>query len=136
MAFVLDSSVTLTWCFEDEATDYADHVLKLLGSTTALSPAIWPLEVANAIRTAERRGRLEPADTARVAELLEALPIRVEAAPLDRALGSILALARAYELTSYDASYLDLAMREGLMLATQDDRLRNAAGHAGILLVE
>jgi predicted nucleic acid-binding protein len=136
MPFVLDSSVTLTWCFEDEATPYADQVLDLLGSDSALTPAIWPLEIANALRTAERRGRLHPADSVHFTELLRALPVSVESMPLERALGAVLDVARAYELTSYDAAYLEIAMRVGLSLATQDVRLSAAAERAGVPLAE
>ena len=56
--FVIDASVTLAWCFEDEASGDADAVLDRLDREAALAPAHWPLEVANALRTAERRGRL------------------------------------------------------------------------------
>lgn len=136
MAYVLDSSVALTWCFEDEATPYADQVLDRLEYDAALTPAIWPLEIANALRTAEHRGRLKPAHSARFTELLRSLPISVEGVSLGRALGDVLDVARTYELTSYDASYLELAMREGLPLATQDLRLRTAAERAGVPLAE
>ncbi|CAN5698136.1 type II toxin-antitoxin system VapC family toxin [soil metagenome] len=136
MPFVLDSSVTLTWCFEDEATEYADRVLDLFNRDSALAPAIWPLEIANALRTAERRGRLHQADSTRFAVLLDALPISVESVPLNRALGVVLDIARTYEMTSYDASYLEIAMRMGLPLATQDRRLIDAAERAGVQLAK
>lgn len=135
MPFVLDSSVTLAWCFEDEATPFTDQVLDRLDGDSAFVPAIWPLEIANGLRSAERRGRLQPADSAHFTELLRALPIIVEGGSIDRAFSMVLDIARAYELTSYDASYLELAMREGLPLATQDRRLITAAGRAGVTLV-
>jgi predicted nucleic acid-binding protein len=135
MTFVLDGSVTLAWCFEDEATEYTDNVLELLDTTTALAPSIWPLEIANALRTAVRRGRLSTADGAHFAELLQALPIDVESVSLERALGTVLSLAQTQDLTSHDACYLDLAMRRGLPLATQDARLRDAAERIGVSIV-
>lgn len=135
MPFVLDTSVAMSWCFEDETAPYADRVLELLRADVALTPAIWPLEVANATRTAERRGRLASAELARFVELLSGLPISVDDSALARAMGSVLDAARAYGLTSYDASYLELAMREGVPLATQDARLVEAATRAGVNLV-
>jgi predicted nucleic acid-binding protein len=130
--FVLDASVAMAWCFEDEGTPDADRVLSTLERDVALVPSIWPLEVANALCVAERRKRLQASDSARFAELLYALPITVEPAPLERVLGPVLALARAQGLSSYDAAYIELAMREGLLLATLDGRLRASAKRVGV----
>ena len=134
MTFVVDASVTLAWCFGDEESDLAERVLDRLAGEEALAPAIWPLEVANALRTAERRGRLELADLAQVRELLTALPVRIEGVSLDAALGEVSELARALELTAYDAAYLALAARRGLALATVDQQLRRACARAGVEL--
>jgi predicted nucleic acid-binding protein len=134
--FVLDNSVAVAWGFEDEDSAYADRTLGLLDADPAVAPAVWPLEVANAILVGERRGRLSAADTARFLELLGGLPIAVEDAALTGALGAVLNVGRTYGLTSYDASYLELAMRRGLPLATLDGRLADAAGRAGVELVE
>lgn len=136
MPFVLDASVAVAWCFEDETTPYTEYVLGLLSSDTARVPPIWPLEVANALLVAERRERLEPADTARFLELLRTLPIVVDIGQGDRAFGAVVESARAYSLTSYDAAYLELAMREGLPLAAQDTRSVAAATAAGVIVVE
>ena len=135
MTFVLDASVTLAWCFVDESSEMADRVLAQLEGEEAIAPAIWPLEVANGLRTAERRGRLDLADLVQVRELLTALPVEVEGVPLDAALGEVSELARQLDLTAYDASYLALAARRGLPLATADDRLRRACAQAGVELV-
>lgn len=135
MTFVLDASVTLAWCFVDESSEMADRVLDRLDGEAAIAPAIWPLEVANGLRTAERRGRLDLADLAQVRELLTALPVEVEGVPLDAALGEVAELARQLDVTAYDASYLALAARRGLPLATADDRLRRACTQAGVKLV-
>ncbi|MGO9178401.1 MAG: type II toxin-antitoxin system VapC family toxin [Candidatus Limnocylindrales bacterium] len=135
MTFVVDASVTLAWCFGDEASELADRVLDRLEHDEAVAPAIWPLEVANALRTAERRGRLDLADLARVRELLGALPVQVEAVPLEAALGEVTELARQLDLTAYDAAYLALAARRGLALATVDDRLTRTSARAGFELV-
>jgi predicted nucleic acid-binding protein len=136
MPFVLDNSVMMAWFFEDEDAPYADRVLELLNGDTAVVPAIWPLEIANAIMTAERRRRLLPTDVLRLVELANGLPITVESMPLRRALGSVLNVGRTHRLTSYDAAYLELAMRRGLPLATLDERLATAARQAGAVLVE
>jgi len=133
--FVLDASVTLAWCFADEASALADRVLDRLERDEALAPAIWPLEVANGLRTAERRGRLDLADLAHVRDLLTALPVQVESVLLDAALGEVTELARELDLTAYDAAYLALAARRGIALATVDDRLRRACEEAGVELV-
>jgi len=133
--FVIDASVTLAWCFDDEASGDADRVLARLEHETALAPAHWPLEIANALRTAERRGRLAAADLPRLRALLAALPVEIAPVELTTAIFGVLEAARAYELTAYDAAYLDLAAVRGLLLATVDDRLRAACAHAGVELV-
>ena len=136
MSFVIDASVALAWCFADEASPVADAALDRLNNEDALVPAIWPLEVANGLRTAERRGRLDRADMARIRELLISLPIQVEAIDLDVALGEVSDLARNLDLTAYDAAYLALAARRGLVLATIDEGLKRACNSAGVKLVE
>jgi predicted nucleic acid-binding protein len=134
MFFVLDCSVVMAWCFEDESVGYADAVLGALESAEALVPGLWPLEVANILLVAERRGRLSEAASARFVELLRGLPISVDGEGPVRALGSILPLAREQSLSSYDAAYLELAMREGVPLATLDRRLGEAASRSGVQL--
>jgi predicted nucleic acid-binding protein len=133
--FVVDASVALAWCLAHESSDLADMALERLEFEEALAPAIWPLEVANGLRTAERRGRLDMADLAHVRELLGSLPVQIEGVPLDVALGEVTELARRLDLTAYDAAYLALAARRGLPLATVDDRLRRACGQAGVDII-
>ena len=133
--FVIDASVALAWCFADETSGVADLVLDRLTGEEALTPAIWALEVANGMRTAERRGRLDAAELPRIRELLGGLPVRIEVVELEQALGEVLEVARSLDLTAYDAAYLALASRRGLPLATIDDRLRQACDRAGIGLV-
>ncbi len=136
MPFVVDASVALAWHFEDETSEYADRVLERLRRDAAVVPSVWLLEVANALAVAERRGRLSPARVARAVELFSELPITASDLPVSAAFGMVLNLARAYGLSAYDAAYLELAMREGLPLATQDDALRAAAGAVGVPLLE
>lgn len=131
--FVLDTSVTMAWCFEDEASGYADAILARIedGDDVAV-PSLWPLEVANVLLVGERRGRLTQAETALFIRLLGGLPISVEEDTPRHAFGAILALGRAHALSSYDAAYLELAMRLGLPLATSDVRLITAAATVGV----
>lgn len=100
-----------------------------------LAPAIWPLEVANGLRTAERRGRLDLADLAHVRDLLLSLPVQIEGVPFGVALGEVTDVARQLDLTAYDAAYLALAARRGVALATVDERLKQACQTAGVELV-
>lgn len=133
-ALVVDASVTLSWAFEDAGNAYADLVLEALAEVKACVPNIWPLEVGNALLVAERRGRLNQADSVQFLALLWQLPIVVEAGRADLMLGETLALAREQRLSTYDATYLHLAMRRGLPLATNDEAMRQAAARAGVPL--
>jgi len=136
MPFVVNASLALAWQFEDETSEYADRVLDLLREDRAVVPSVWPLEVANGLLTAERRGRLSPARLARAVDLLQELPIFVFEGGAHVALGPVLELARVHGLSAYDAAYLEMAMREGLPLATLDDALRTASSRAGVTLVD
>jgi predicted nucleic acid-binding protein len=133
--FVIDTSVVISWCFKDEINRYADVILDLLEETTAFAPSIWPLEVGNVLLVAERRKRLSEADSMRFITLLSELPIIVEQEPPERMIHEILVLAREHKLSSYDASYLDLAMRKGLSIATIDKNLIAAAKRSRVPIV-
>ncbi|MDP2829788.1 MAG: type II toxin-antitoxin system VapC family toxin [Sulfuricellaceae bacterium] len=133
--FVLDNSVVMAWYFEDEASDFTSAVLESLAESEALVPSIWPLEVANVLLVGERRGRSTEARSGRFIALLDTLPIRVDGATAQHALAGILSLAREHRLSAYDAAYLELAMREGVAMATQDQALRRAATACGVGLV-
>jgi predicted nucleic acid-binding protein len=130
--FVIDTSVAMAWCFEDETTDATDAVLDKLRTDQATVPAVWPLEIANVLLVAERRARLSEAQASRFLELLAQLPIDVDDSPTDMA--GIVAAGRRHSLSSYDASYLVLAERLGTSLATLDRRLAAAAVNAGVRL--
>lgn len=125
--FVVGNSVVMAWCFRDESSRYADDVLESLDGGEAVVPAVWPLEVGNVLAMAERRGRLQPEEIPRILAMLAALPITVEQESSERILTEILVLARERQLTTYDASYLDLALRLGLPIATADAALVKAA---------
>jgi predicted nucleic acid-binding protein len=134
-AYVLDCSVTMAWAFKEEFTPFAVGLLESLPDGQAIVPAIWPLEVANVLMVAERGGRLTPADTLRFIDLLQALPITVDTRLDNRAFDDVLPLVRDTGLSAYDASYLELAMRLALSLATLDDKLRGAADQVGVPLL-
>lgn len=124
---VLDSSVALTWCFADEATQATDALLDDITANGALVPGLWFLELGNVLLAAERRRRITAADVAARLELISALPIYVDQQSIARAWTEILHLARDQNLTTYDATYLDLARRRHLPLATKDRALAEAA---------
>lgn len=125
--FVIDNSVVMSWLFKDEVNQYADAVLDRLTEATAYVPVIWPLEVVNVLLTAERRNRIRQADSVRFLTLLLQLPIIVEDDRPEKLMGELLALGRAKNLSSYDASYLDLAMRKDCSIATLDRKISEAA---------
>ena len=131
-AFVLDGSITMVWGFEDEADDYAEAILGRMPDLQAHVPSLWPLEVANALLVGERRKRITPAESARFLALLEAFPITVDDETVAHAWADTMHLARAHNLSSYDASYLELAIRLGLPLAAQDGKLKKAAQAVGV----
>jgi predicted nucleic acid-binding protein len=131
-ALVVDASAVLAWCFEDEAGPEADALIERVAEEGALAPAHWPLELANALVMAERRSRLSQADSAAFLARVTLLPISIEPMNAARAFADVLAIARKERLTSYDAAYLELAMRHGLPLATKDAALRQAADRLGV----
>jgi predicted nucleic acid-binding protein len=136
MRLVLDASVAMSWCFPDEQDPFAREVLRTLGEADAVVPAIWHLEIANALVVAERRGRVKSADTSRFLNLVQGLGVEVDAQTTARAFGETLALARRHGLSAYDAAYLELSMREGLPLATSDEALRQTARKLGVDLID
>ena len=130
--FVLDASVALAWCFEDENTPSARQILARLTAEAASVPATWPIEVANVLALAERCRRITPADSAEFIAKLEDVAILVDEETSSRAFGRVLDLAREERLTAYDAAYLELAMRLGVPLASKDANLCNAAQRLGV----
>jgi predicted nucleic acid-binding protein len=134
---VPDASATLSWCFEDEAKPWTDALLaKLRAGDEATVPAHWPVEVANALLMAIRRRRISGEKANRFFEDLRALPIRIDLESSETAFVRVFKLAEQYNLTVYDAAYLELAIRESVPLATLDNELREAARAAGVALVE
>ncbi len=132
---VLDASLALAWCFEDEASAAAEGLLEQLRTEAVAVPTLWFLEIANALALAERRRRITPANTSEFIALLGTLDIETEPETGLRAFGRVLDLARSERLTAYDAAYLELAMRLGVPLATKDGPLGDAARRLGVFVV-
>lgn len=135
MRFVLDCSVAISWCLQDEDSTYANAVLTLLSSQNqVVIPSIWWLEITNVLLVAERRQRSTSIQSDQAIRMLQSLPILIDTTSMQETLGSILTFGRDYNLATYDAAYLELAMREKLLLATLDQKLATVAHNLGILL--
>ena len=129
---VVDASVSLAWCFPDETNDYADSVLVALEGKAILVPAVWGLEIANAMLVGERQKRLRTAEIQRFIKLLESLsPFQDTQLPPEH-VSNVLPIARKYGLSAYDAAYLELSIRRNAPLATLDGQLQKAARAAGV----
>ena len=140
MRFVLDNSVVMRWLLKDGSNErlaYADKVLDLLSvpGGDAVVPGIWTLEVANVVLKAQAKGLVSEARAAAFVGVLQEMAIATDTHTADRALGDTLQLARRFKLSSYDAAYLELALREGLPLATLDADLRQAMLETGGALI-
>lgn len=131
-ALVVDASLALTWALPDEASTYGDTLLQRVAASGAVVPGLWFHEVANGLLMATKRGRCTTAQRMAFVEALLRLPIEVEPPSGRIALDEHVATAERFGLTAYDAAYLDLAMRRGLPLASQDKAMRQAAAKAGV----
>ena len=135
MSFVLDNSVALTWCFEDERTPVTTTLLHRVGETGATVPQHWPLEALNGLMVAERRKRLDGVRRAYLARFLRDLPIKLDPETTIQLWTATQRLAERFRLTIYDAAYLELAHRLSLPLATLDQELRTAGTALGVPLL-
>ena len=135
MTLVIDASLTLSWYFEDERTPAADALLDHVTNTGAVVPSLWRLETANGLQVAIRRKRIDVAFRDRALTHLTRLPITVDAETDAYAWTTTLQLADRFQLTLYDAAYLELAQRRALPLATLDSALRPAAEALGLTLL-
>ncbi len=131
-AVVVDSSIALTWCFKDEATPETDTLFERVRDDGAIVPGLWYLELSNVLLQAEKRGRIGTSDVAARLGLISELPISVDHETTARAWRDILQIARIDGLTTYDATYLELARRLGLPLLTKDKELARAARRSRI----
>lgn len=133
IGFVLDASVAIAWCFEDETDRDAQAVMDLLEDGSAIVPSHWHYEIANVLFVAERRGRIDEDRAARYAELYRTLPITVDPDECD--IPDLLAMARVFSLSPYDAAYVALSVRRDLPLATRDRAQARVAKAAGVRLL-
>ncbi len=134
-SFVLDNSVAMRWLLESNKKsdqNYAESVLTSLIEFKALVPNLWHLEASNVLLGAEKRKEVGTGEVERFISQLENLPLRVDALTSHQSFNRIMVLARSYKLSSYDAAYLELALREGLPLATLDKGLIKAARKADV----
>ena len=132
MAFVLDCSVALVWCFEDEVDQYANWVFGLLETVERIVvPPLWPTELANALLVRERKNRLSRPESVRFLKTLEAFPIELDTRSSYQTVHEVLDYGRDCGISAYDAAYLECAIRLGLPLATLDKALRRAAIKVG-----
>lgn len=136
-ALVLDASETVSWCFEDETSPESETLLDLLKTTAiAVVPSIWRVEVANALLMAERRKRIAAEATVAFLDVLLKLNVIADSEGDETTWRRIVTLAREKGLTSYDASYLELAIRMNVPIATKDARLIKAAEACGVPLFQ
>jgi predicted nucleic acid-binding protein len=134
MPFVLDNSVICGWFLENHSTSYADSIIELLRDDRAVVPALWEVQVANVLRTACLRKRMTAEAAQRVIAQIASLPIDVDRHPVPAR--ELLALSLRFGLSSYDAAFLELALRLQLPIATSDKTLRAVAMAAGVGLAE
>lgn len=132
MSVVLDSSTTLAWYFADEQTPSVVALLNRVADLGAIAPTIWRFEVANGFQVALRRKRIDLAYRDRALAKLAELDVAVDEEGLTHAWSATVRLADRHNLTVYDASYLELAQRRRLPLATLDAALGRAARAEGI----
>jgi len=133
--FVLDCSVAVTWFLEHVVEKKkVSGLFERLYAGDAVVPALWHLEFANVLARSERRAKITAKELVSIVELVEELPITTETDHL-RALDEVLDLARAESLSAYDATYLDLAMRLEIPLATLDKKLAKAAAKNGVTVL-
>lgn len=131
--FVLDNSVVSGWLLESQATPYTDAIARLLQKGRAIAPPLLRLEYTNVLRTACKRQKLIAEQAYEMLAMLAELPIDLD--PSHAAPAQLLDLALRHDLSTYDALYLDLALRRGAPIATQDLALANAARAAGVGVV-
>lgn len=131
---VLDGSVAIAWFFDDECNPYADTIAARLDTIRPFVPSLWRLEVANTLLMGERRKRSDRVNTEKWTSFLGSLPIVIDAETDFHAFDATLELARMHDLSAYDASYLELALRRSFPIATLDKKLRDAAQTSGVTI--
>ena len=133
MPIVVDNSIVMSWCLADEIDDLAERAKQHVVVEGAVVPAIWWYELRNALLINERRGRLDAVDTDAILTDILQVPFMLDRDHDDH---TLVVLARQHSLSAYDAAYLEVALRRGLLLASLDRRLRQAADARGVVLFE
>jgi predicted nucleic acid-binding protein len=132
VAFVLDCSITMSWFYHDEGSRYTDSVRRSLKKQAAIVPVLWPFEVMNSLLQGIRRGRSTRDEVIKWLLLVKSLPIKYQPLSSTEMFDNVFAFANQYQLTSYDASYLYLALQLQLPIASLDDKVNQAATHLGV----
>jgi predicted nucleic acid-binding protein len=132
LTFVLDASVAIAWCFVDEQTPAVMALLDQVTETGAIAPVLWPIEVTNVLAVSLRRKRIDATEFGDLAAFLRMVPVALDAETTARVWTDAATLANRFGISVYDATYLELARRRGLPLATLDRPLRVAAAALGI----
>jgi predicted nucleic acid-binding protein len=132
VTLVVDASAALSWSIADESDVEALALLRKVRSEGAIVPALWLFEMENGLRNALRRGRITEAEAQVIQAKLSRLPIRVVDSSERISFHGALALANRFDLSVYDAAYLDVALRYKGDLATRDRRLAEVAGQLGL----
>lgn len=135
MSLVLDASATLAWLYQDEIMEGAQQILDRVTNDGAWVPAIWRLEVANALNIGIRRRRIGADYRNEALATLSLYDIKVDPETWQHAWGTTLRLADQFGLTLYDAAYLELAQRRALPLAALDGEMRSAARALGVPVI-
>ena len=135
MSFVVDNSVAISWCIEAERTGPLEALLDLVRDNGAVVPQLWPVEALNVLLVAERRGRVDAPTRRRLLSFLRQLPIRIDDETASHVWTTTAQLSEQHALTAYDATYLELALRLNLPLATKDKHLAAAARASGVALL-
>lgn len=133
--FVLDCSVAMSWCFDDEKIEHSKNILELFKQMRSVVPSIWPLEVSNVLRVAERQERITTIDSDMFLDLVNSLPIDIDAGLNTLFCRQILKITRKHAISSYDAAYLELALRYDIPLASFDRNLCLVAKKEGIKIL-
>jgi predicted nucleic acid-binding protein len=131
---VLDCSVALSWCFEDEQSPFVMHILDRVVADGAVVPVLWQYEIANGFQSAIRRRRIDALYRDEALQRLTVMNIQIDPESLSHVWTRVAALADQYRLSVYDAAYLELAQRRALPLATLDEALVQAARQSGVLV--
>ena len=137
VAFVVDASVTIGWIHPGQATKQSQAILDAVADGATIEvPALWPLDVANALTVLVRRRKLTDGERQTALSWLRGLRVRVDHEMASLAFGRLSELATTHLLSVYDAAYLELSQRRGLVLGCKDGPLRKAATQAGVGLWE